>query len=550
MLTQLTIVNYALIDQLDLTLAAGFSTITGETGAGKSIILGALGLVLGQRADWSVIQDQERKCVIEAHFDISNLTLAPFFEAHDLEFDPHTIIRREILPGGKSRAFVNDSPVHLGTLNLLSEQLIDVHSQQDNRNLNELEYQYELLDAWAGTLALRASYQKERNLWQQAKKDLEFAQAQLKTWESERDYAQFVWQELTEANLDLLDQHELEAKQKQLTHLDTIRDHLTTGLQLLHQEETGLLNQLLQLKMSIGKIAGYHQDYETLEQRIASVYVELQDCANELELKNEQLEQDPAALLQVNAQLELIYLLQRKHQVNTLDELIALRNRLSDQLLQNESASEHLVALEKQVATQLEKATALGAELHRIRTAALPHLTAAMETPLKHLGMPDVRFAIDLTLENELLPLGTDKLRFELAVNKGTQPGLISKVASGGEKSRIMLVVKSILAAHTSLPTLILDEIDTGVSGEVATKMAEMMAEMGKNRQLIAITHLPQIAAKGANQYKVSKSSDGQKTTSSLRLLNHSERIAELAEMLSGKNPNESALSHAAHLLN
>ncbi|OYU84503.1 MAG: DNA repair protein RecN [Flavobacterium sp. BFFFF2] len=550
MLTQLTIVNYALIDQLDLKLSSGFSTITGETGAGKSIILGALGLVLGQRADWSVVQDQEKKCIIEAHFDISNLTLAPFFEQHDLEFDPHTIIRREILPGGKSRAFVNDSPVHLGTLNLLSEQLIDVHSQQDNRNLNELEYQYDLLDAWAGTGALRTAYQKQRNLWTQAKKELDLAKTQLKTWETERDYAQFVYQELTEAQLDLLDLHELEAKQKQLTHLDTIREHLTTGLHILHQEESGLMNQLLQLKINVGKIAGYHQDYETLEQRIASVYVELQDCANELELKNDQLEQDPAALLQVNAQLELIYLLQRKHQLNTITELIGLRDRLSDELLQNESATEHLAQLEKQVADYHEKAVEIAADLHRIRKAALPHLTAAMETPLKKLGMPDVQFAIELTLETELLPLGTDKLRFELAVNKGTQPGLIGKVASGGEKSRIMLVVKSILAAHTALPTLILDEIDTGVSGEVATKMAEMMAEMGKNRQLIAITHLPQIAAKGANQYKVSKSSEGQKTTTSLRLLSHAERIAELAEMISGKNPNESALSHAAHLLN
>jgi DNA repair protein RecN (Recombination protein N) len=550
MITSLSIKNYALIEKLSIDFSRGFSIITGETGAGKSIILGALGLVLGKRADLSSLKNKEEKCVIEAHFDISKYNLLPFFEANDLDYEDETIIRREILSSGKSRAFINDSPVNLQELQELGIFLIDIHSQHQTQELSEEKVQFEIIDAISGNqecvlqyqLLLKSYKSDTSKLNTFLKKQAEFAK--------EQEYNTFLLDELLLAQLKSGEQESLEVYFEKLNNVEIIKESIDKSLAIANEEQFGVLHNLNDIKVSLQKIASFSPEYFSLLERITSLTIEFDDLSEELNRCSEKLVNDPEQLDVINQKLQLIYNLQKKHQVASVDELLEIQTKLENSLLEIGNLEEEILSLTNSIRQKIKALDDLSTTIHKNRVESIPVLSQKLIAILETLGMPNVRFKINVNTTSNYFENGKDELQFLFSANKGTDFGLLKKVASGGEMSRIMLAVKAILAQYSKLPTLIFDEIDSGVSGEIAIKMGEIMEEMSREMQIFAITHLPQIAAKGKTHFKVSKSTVGEDTQSELKLLSNAERVIEIAEMLSGTVVSDSALNHAKALLN
>jgi len=550
LLTSLSIKNFALIEKLDIDFSENFSIITGETGAGKSILLGALGLVLGKRADLSSLKNKEEKCVIEAQFNIARYKLEPFFEANDLDFEKETIIRREILPSGKSRAFVNDSPVNLQELQELGEFLIDIHSQHQTQELSEETFQFDIIDSMAANSEKISEYKSLLKKYRNLKSNLTVLQSKLQEASKEQGYNSFLLEELLAAKLKTGEQEELESVFEQLNNVELIKENLDRAVSIAEEEQFGVQHNLKEIKASLQKIASFSPDYNSLFERITSVSIELDDVVSELNQKAESLMSDPEQLELVNQKLQAIYNLQQKHQVKTVDELLLIQNDLDKKVISVDSLQEEIETAEKEITESAFKLDVIAKAISEKRQKAIPVLTEKLIAILELLGMPNVRFKIEVSLSENYHANGKDDLQFLFAANKGSDFGLLKKTASGGEMSRIMLAVKSILAQYQKLPTIIFDEIDTGVSGEIAHKMGEIMKEMSKAMQVFAITHLPQIAAKGNTHFKVFKSVVGDQTQSELKLLSADERVIEIAQMLSGKDISDSAINHAKALLN
>jgi DNA repair protein RecN (Recombination protein N) len=550
MLTSLSIHNYALIDKLSIDFSAGFSTITGETGAGKSILLGALGLVLGKRADLLSLKNKEEKCVIEGYFTITNYKLNDFFEQHQLDYDDFTIIRREILPSGKSRAFVNDSPVNLNVLVELSEFLLDIHSQHQTRELIEETYQFEILDAVASNHSLLASYRVQLKNYQRLLTVLATEKQALAEQIKEQDYVQFLFSELEEAKLIEGEQEEMEVQLEQLNNAELIKEQLDKSLMLLDNEQFGILPRLIECKQTMQKIATFSVEYKQLFERLESSSIELKDIAIEINQLVETVLNEPSKVAVISRKLQLIYTLQKKHLVQTVSELLHIQADLDGKVSSLDQLAKLISAKESQLELEKLALITLAEKIYQNRINNVPGLIEKLTDILTQLGMPMVQFKIELKTIAAFLANGTSEIQFLISTNKGSDFGLMKKVASGGELSRIMLAVKAILANYSNLPTLLFDEIDTGVSGEVANKMGDIMKEMSKKRQIFAITHLPQIAAKGNQHYKVFKTTIGQGTTSEIKLLSAEERVIEIAQILSGTEASDSAINHAKALLN
>ena len=550
MITSLSIKNYALIEKLSIDFSKGFSIITGETGAGKSIILGALGLVLGKRADLTSLKNKEEKCVIEAHFAISKYNLRPFFEANDLDYEAETIIRREILPSGKSRAFINDSPVNLQELQELSLFLIDIHSQHQTQELSEENVQFEIIDAIANNLDSILEYQTLLKSYKSDKSKLNSLLKKQAESYKEQEYNTFLLNELVEANLKSGEQETLEADFEKLNNVEIIKESIDKSLAIANEEQIGVMHNLKEIKVSLQKIASFSPEYFSLLERITSLTIEFDDISVELNRCSEKLINDPEQLEFINQKLQLIYNLQKKHQVSTVDELLEIQTKLENSVLELGNLEHEIASLNDSIQQKTEALDILSKAIHTKRVGAVPILSQKLISILETLGMPNVRFKMDLNMAATYFENGKDELQFLFSANKGTDFGLLKKVASGGEMSRIMLAVKAILAQYSKLPTLIFDEIDTGVSGEIANRMGEIMKEMSQTMQIFAITHLPQIAAKGTAHFKVSKATVGEDTQSELKLLSNEERVVEIAQMLSGTIVSDSALNHAKALLN
>lgn len=550
MITSLSIKNYALIEKLSIDFSKGFSIITGETGAGKSIILGALGLVLGKRADLTSLKNKEEKCVIEAHFAISKYNLRPFFEANDLDYEDETIIRREILPSGKSRAFINDSPVNLQELQELSFYLIDIHSQHQTQELSEEQFQFEIIDAIATNQENILEYQTLLKSYKSDKSKLNSLQKRLTESQKEKDYNTFLLDELIAAHLKSGEQEILEADFEQLNNVEIIKESIDKSLAVANEEQIGVLHNLKEIKVSLQKIASFSPEYLSLLERVTSLTIEFDDISAELNRCSEKLINDPEQLELISQKLQLIYSLQKKHQVQSVDELLEIQSKLENSVLELGNLEHEIASINESIQQKATVLDSLSEIIHEKRLKAVPVLSQQLISILETLGMPNVRFKMDLSLASNYFENGKDELQFLFSANKGTDFGLLKKVASGGEMSRIMLAVKAILAQYSKLPTLIFDEIDTGVSGEIANRMGEIMKEMSQSMQIFAITHLPQIAAKGNAHFKVSKATVGEDTQSELRLLSNEERVVEIAQMLSGTVVSDSALNHAKALLN
>lgn len=550
MLSNLSIKNYALIDRLNVSFGHGFTCITGETGAGKSILLGGLSLVLGKRADLSTLRNKEEKCIVESEFEIGNYGLSSFFEENDLDYEEKTLIRREILPSGKSRAFINDTPVTLDVLSKLGNRLIDVHSQHQTLQLAENEFQFKVIDSLADTKELRKAYSSQLKVYHDISKELteliDFQGNAIK----EHEYNSFLLKELQEAQLKEGMLEELEEQYQQLSNVETIVEQLAQGHHLLNDEQVGVLNLLAELKQVSSKLSGFGSAYETLDGRIQSVFIEMDDIASELENLSEQADLDPKLLDEVNTKLQLIYNLQKKHSVQEISALIGIREELSEKVDATENIESTIADKQKQLAVQIGKLEGLASKISKGRQKIIPELKQQLEKQLALLGMPSARFKIELGRAKDFKPNGKDELSFLFAANKGTDFGDIKKVASGGELSRIMLTIKSIMAKYENLPTMMFDEIDTGVSGEISNRMGEIMFEMSKSMQIFSITHLPQVASKGDHHFKVYKEDKGGGTLTNMKELSQEERVVELAEMLGGKELSDSALAHARQLLN
>ena len=549
MLTQLSINNYALIHHLSIDFSSGLSIITGETGAGKSILLGALGLVLGNRADLSSLKDTSTKCIVEAKVAISNYCLQDFFTSVDLDYEAETIIRREILPSGKSRAFVNDTPVTLNILNELRSKLIDVHSQHQTMQLSDASFQFEILDALAKNTDRIASYKRGFIQLGSLKKELLSLETAQKEANKQYDYNLHLFTELEDSGVKEDEQSGLEEKLEKLNNIEDIKLNLSESLELSIHEEVGLQNLLNTLEFKISKIASFSKEYQELADRITSIKIEMDDIVSELETANENVDFNPNEVEEINDRLQLLYNLQKKHYVNSNQELLLVFEELSDKVRQVESAEGDLNHKKEKISAISLKLDAVAEKISKARISAIPKLTRQLEFLLTDLGMENARFSIKATRTNTYFSNGKDHLEFLFSANKGGNFGELKKVASGGELSRIMLSVKKVLSENTQLPTIIFDEIDTGVSGEISNKIAAIMGQMGNNMQVVAITHLPQIAAKGSNHYKVYKEEVNGVTTTNLKQLSAEERIKEIAEMLSGKDISDSAIIHAKELL-
>ena len=550
MITSLSIKNYALIEKLTIDFSKGFSIITGETGAGKSIILGALGLVLGKRADLTSLKNKEEKCIIEAHFEISKYNLRPFFEENDLDYEDDTIIRREILSSGKSRAFINDSPVNLQELQELSLFLIDIHSQQQTQELSDENVQFEIIDAIANNQLTILDYQILLKSYKSDKSKLNSLLKRQSESKKEQEYNTFLLDELVAAQLKSGEQEVLEADFEKLNNVEIIKESIDKSLAIANEEQIGVLHNLNEIKISLQKIASFSTEYHSLLERVTSITIEFDDISDELNRCSEKLINDPEQLDLISQKLQVIFNLQKKHQVSSVDELLEIQTNLENSVLELGNLEEEITALTNSIQNKTIALDNFSDAIHKNRLDSIPVLSQKLITILETLGMPNVRFKIELNGTSTYLPNGKDELQFLFSANKGTDFGLLKKVASGGEMSRIMLAVKAILAQYSKLPTLIFDEIDTGVSGEIAIRMGEIMKEMSQEMQIFAITHLPQIAAKGNAHFKVFKSTIGEDTQSELKLLNNEERIVEIAQMLSGTIVSDSALNHAKALLN
>ena len=550
MLTQLSINNYALINQLSIDFSSGLSIITGETGAGKSILLGALGLVLGNRADLSSLKDTSTKCIVEAKVAISNYDLQDFFKEVDLDYEPETIIRREILPSGKSRAFVNDTPVTLSVLNQLRIKLIDVHSQHQTMQLSDNNFQFTVIDAFAKNKERISSYQRGFVQLNQLKKELVELENKQREAHQQYDYNSHLFKELAAADLKVDEQNMLEEKLERLNNIEDIKLNLSEALEISITDDIGIQSSVNNLENKLSKIAPFYKEYQNLLERITSVKIEIDDIVAELENANESIDFNPNEADEINDRLQLLYHLQKKHYVNSVEALLQIYEELSEKVLQVENADEVIANKQQEIKIVSDKLDTIAAIISKARNTSIPKITKELENLLADLGMENARFSINIKPTKNYFSNGKDTLEFLFSANKGGNYGELKKVASGGELSRIMLSVKKVLSASIQLPTIIFDEIDTGVSGEVSNKIAAIMQQMSHHMQVIAITHLPQIAAKGSSHYKVYKEDINGVTTTNLKQLTSEERIVEIAEMLSGKDISDAALIHAKELLN
>ncbi len=550
MLQSLFIQNYALIEKLDIRFMSGFSVITGETGAGKSIILGAIGLLLGQRADVKSLRTGASKCIIEARFDVSAYGMQPFFAHHELEYEPECILRREVYASGKSRAFINDTPASLSQMKELGEQLIDVHSQHQNLLLNQEGFQLNFIDILAHNDHLLSQYRECYQAWKQHTRRLQELIEQAAQSKADEEFVRFQLQQLDEAALQADEQEELEQEAETLSHAEEIKGALYKAEQLLLGDEGGLLPALKEGYTSLRSVSRYHASLQELAQRAESSYIELKDIAQELALQNEKIGFNPVRLDEVNTRLNLLYTLQQKHRVSTVGELMALADEFRNRLTGITSLDEEIATLTESCDTLRQEVIRFAGELTESRRPVAAAAEQEMASRLALLGMPNVRFRVELGQRKEVGPSGQDTVTFLFSANKNGQLQNITSVASGGEIARVMLSVKAMIAGAVQLPTIVFDEIDTGVSGEIADRMADIMHEMGAaNRQVISITHLPQIAARGAAHYKVYKEDNDTETNSHIRLLTAEERVEELAHMLSGATLTEAALNNARALL-
>lgn len=549
MLKQLIISNYALIDSANIRFEEGFSVITGETGAGKSIMLGALGLILGQRNDTLAMRDKEQKCVVEAHFNIEGYGLESLFSAEDVDFDKDTVIRREVLPNGKSRAFVNDTPANLNFLKELTQKLIDIHSQHQNLLLGDYSYQLMVVDTVAKNALLRDSYRKEFITLRQLQKERNRLVEMHEKQKSDRDYWEFQAAQLRNAGLKALEQTELEQELEQLTHVEEIKAALVSANHLMVESEFPVLDGIHQIQNEIRRIVKYLPNVEELVTRLDSVYIEMKDVASEIADKTSGIEFDPQRIRLVQDRLDTIYSLQQKHHVDSVEALLELLADFDNKLQNLDSFEEQLESLNGVIERQTATVEDLAVQLTGSRKAMFAQIETAVESQLHELGMPHARFKVHLEKAETLRDDGADEIQFLFTANKNSQLADIPKVASGGELSRVMLCIKSLISSAKGLPTIIFDEIDTGVSGEIADKMGRIMQQMGSNIQVVSITHLPQIAGKGSHHYKVFKSDAGNQTVSEIKKLTYEERVIEIAGMLSGAQLTDAAVINARDLM-
>ncbi len=549
MLNQLSIQNFALIDQVEIDFSGGLSVITGETGAGKSILLGALGLILGKRADHSVLKDTSRKCIVEGVFDLRGYKLSVFFDKNDLDYSDSSILRREINGNGKSRSFINDTPCTLDVLKKLGSQLIDIHSQQQTLQLNDSQFQLKIVDALAGNDKLLSSYQKDFVVYQNLKSRIQSFEQELAEAKQQEDYLNFQFKELEELNLKVGENDVLEQEQKRFANSEDILKNLSEAQSLLTDKEDNIIGQLSALKQCMQQSEQYDSDFTELLGRVSSMLIELQDVSSEVEGKSQDFEYDPERHRVVEERLGDIHRLQKKHVCSDADTLIEIKENIESQLLAVSNSDEQLKSLEKELDQIKEKLATQASKLTKKRKASLPSFQTKVEETLQSLGIPFACLRVEHQNQNDFTKSGKDSFDFLFSANKGIDPAKVSKTASGGETSRLMLAIKEIIAQHQQLPTILFDEIDTGVSGEIAEKMGTILAKIGKQRQVISITHLPQLAAKGEHHYFVYKDVVNDRSSTQLKKLTDDERISELAKMLSGSTLTEAALNNAKELL-
>ena len=549
MLTKLSIQNYALIEDISIDFCQGFTTISGETGAGKSILLGGLGLILGDRADSKALMNAQKKCVIEGEFNIENYDLTVFFEQNDIDYEVLTIIRRELLSSGKSRAFINDTPVRLNLLNELQSRLIDVHSQHQTLQLNDVQFQFQIIDSLANTKSLLSSFNRKHREYNLLSAEFELLKEKIKKEKEQYDYHFFLWDELEKANFQKGEQEKLEQEIERLNNIELIQQNLNESYNLLSDDEQGLVYKLHQIKQNIEKIKHFSNDYKNLADRLDSLHIELKDIEAELAVVAENDNFEKNEIADFNNRLELLFHLFQKHKVKTIEDLLQIQRKLSEKVAHVTQAASIIKEKEQQVAKSENELRAIGKKISLKRKKITRKLEKNLADILQDLGMPHAKFGITINQTKSFYHNGIDEIQFLFSANKGGNLASVKRVASGGELSRIMLAVKSIMATHSQLPTIIFDEIDSGVSGEIAIKMARIMQQMATQMQVVAITHLPQIVARGKQHMKVYKYTENQKTKTSIKLLNKKESVLEIAEMLGGKNYTDTAVNHAKQLL-
>ena len=549
MLRSLYIQNYALIEKLDISFETGFSVITGETGAGKSIILGAIGLLLGQRADVKAIRRGASKCIIEARFDIAAYGMRPFFEENELEYDEECILRREVQASGKSRAFINDTPASLAQMKELGEQLIDVHSQHQNLLLNKEGFQLNVLDILAHNDAALEKYHLRYGEWKQTERELAELMSLAEKSRSDEDYIRFQLEQLEEAHLVEGEQEELEQEAETLSHAEEIKAGLYRVEQSFVSDEGGLLSYLKDSLNTLNSLQRVYQPAKELTERMESAYIELKDISHEVSSQSDSVEFNPVRLEEVNERLNLIYSLQQKHRAQTLDELIALTDEYRSKLSDITSYDERIAELTARKEEQYKQVKQQAELLTKARTKAAREVEKQLAARLIPLGMPNTRFRVDILPRKEPESDGMDDIRFMFSANKSAELQPVAQTASGGEISRLMLCIKAMIAGFTALPTIIFDEVDTGVSGDIADKMGDIMQELGTKMQVFAITHLPQIAAKGKDHYFVYKEDTDERTVTRIRKMNKEERVKEIARMLSGASLTSASIANAKELL-
>jgi DNA repair protein RecN (Recombination protein N) len=551
MLKRLAIKNYALIDNLDISFSKELNIMTGETGAGKSIILGALSLILGQRAESKYFFNQQKKCVIEGTFLVNGFQLNEFFAENDLDYDLETVLRREISSDGKTRAFINDTPVNLTTLKKLGEKLIDVHSQHATLEINDEDFQLLVIDTVAGNQNLLNNYREVFKSFKKAQTRLKDLISQSEQSKSDLDYFQFQFDELGKANLIVGEQTELEQELDSLTHAEDIKKSLVSSISILSENEPSAIVQIKEAAANLANAEKYNPQISSLTERLNSCLIEVKDILSEIERIEQSSMINEARLQEVSDRIDLIYSLQKKHRAESDIELIAIRDEISNKLNSILFADEDIEKLKVEVDNHYKKVLELSLQLGKSRTECIPKVEMQVMNTLAQIGMPNAVLQVvnDTLPEGKFDQNGNNQIRFLFSANKGQSPLPMNKVASGGELSRLMLSIKSLIAVHTALPTIIFDEIDTGISGEVALKVGNIMEKLSKNMQVIAITHLPQIASKGDTHFRVYKDEKGESTNTNINKLNEEERILELAKMLSGDNPGESAIQNARELL-
>jgi DNA repair protein RecN (Recombination protein N) len=549
MLQKLSIRNYALIDSVELELEKGLNIITGETGAGKSIMLGALSLILGQRAEARYFFNQEKKCVIEGTFRLPNDSLAQLFEDLDLDFHKESILRREISHDGKSRSFINDSPVTLTIMKQVGERLIDIHSQHATQEINDAQFQLAVVDTLANHETLLNDYRTAFSAYRKNIKQLATLESEAELARSKQDYEQFLFTELESANLNPSEQEVLETELQALNNAESIKRSLVNASGLLDEQEVSVIPILKESVSQMQGIEKYKPEYLAINERLRSALIELRDVADEIVNLEEQIVFSPARIEEINSRLDTLYALQQKHRVNSTAELIEIQEDLSDRLNKLLSGDENILKLRNEIEQQQVQLEKMAAKLTANRSKAIKSSEKQVDEILAQVGMPNAKIHLEQATLPDLGKDGKDNISLLFSANAGQAPAPVAKVASGGELSRLMLAIKSIMAKHTALPTLIFDEIDTGISGETALRVGDVIGNLEKNMQVVCITHLPQIAAKGDAHYFVYKNEETAKTTTGIRKLSNPERVAAIAEMLSGKNPGNSALENAKDLL-